>query len=181
MKKIIALALFLATSIETQTFGYYCDKPYKPEYFKHWIDADGDCLDTRHEALSSTSLIMPKIANCRVVEGKWFDEYSGNYYTNPSDLDYDHIVPLKEAWISGACDWSPKQRQDFANDVEELILVDGDLNKSKGCKTPAEWMPPRTEYQCEYIKRWSKIKKKYNLETNSKEKNALTRISSERC
>ena len=33
---------------------------------------------------------------CRVVAGRWRDEYTGDVYTDPADLEIDHRVPLRE-------------------------------------------------------------------------------------
>ena len=149
---------------------------YSRSSFKHWINEDGDCLNTRQEVLQKESLTPPKIENCRVVEGKWYDIYSGEYYTNPSELDIDHIVPLKEAWESGADKWTAEKRKQFANDYDNLIAVDRSLNRQKGAKDPAQWLPPRKEYICEYIIRWIHIKVKYTLEMDAKEQRKVEEI-----
>lgn len=149
---------------------------YSRSSFKHWIDEDGDCLNTRQEVLQKESLEPVKIEGCRVIQGKWYGEYGGEYYTNPSELDIDHIVPLKEAYESGADKWTPKKRKQFSNDYENLIAVDRSLNRQKGAKDPAEWLPPRTEYLCEYIERWVYIKSKYKLEIDTIEQKKVEEI-----
>ena len=164
MKNIIKIALFLAL------FSQIAFANYSRSSFKHWIDEDGDCLNTRQEVLQRESLETVEIKNCRVVRGKWYDAYSGQFYTQTSKLDIDHIIPLKEAWESGADKWTAKKRKEFANDYDNLIAVSRSLNRQKGAKDPAEWLPPHTEYICEYIARWIYIKEKYNLKMDLKEK-----------
>lgn len=46
----------------------------------------------------------------------------------------DHLVPLKEAWLSGARNWTPAQREALANDLTrpQLVAVTDNLNDSKG-------------------------------------------------
>ena len=75
-----------------------------------WIDEDKDGLNTRNEVLLEESLIKPIIKNGVIVSGKWYDKYTGKYFTNPKDLDIDHLVPLKNAYISGASNWSKKRK-----------------------------------------------------------------------
>lgn len=167
MKNIIKVSLLFALFSQT----VFAD--YSRSGFKHWVDQDGDCLDTRHEVLQKESLIPPKIVNCKVIQGKWYGVYSNQYYTNPKELDIDHIVPLKEAWDSGASKWTDTKREDFANDYENLIAVKNSLNRQKGAKDPAQWLPPHLEYHCEYISRWVYIKKKYSLEMDIKEQEKI--------
>lgn len=53
---------------------------------------------------------------CTSTSGTWYSDYDGATWTAASDVDIDHIVPLKEAWISGAKDWTADQREAFANE-----------------------------------------------------------------
>ena len=38
---------------------------------------------------------------CNVEEGLWSDPFTGQDFTNPGDLDVDHMVPLQNAHRSG--------------------------------------------------------------------------------
>ena len=70
-----------------------CGK-YERTAWKHWIDSDKDCQNTRHEVLFEESLepVSFKTAkNCRVVSGAWLGAYSGNVFTDASQLDIDHL------------------------------------------------------------------------------------------
>lgn len=170
MQNIIKIALFLALFSQIAFAGY------SRSFFKHSIDDDGDCLDTRQEVLQKDSLKPVKIQDCRVIQGKWYDGYGGQFYTQTFKLDIDHIVPLHEAWKSGADKWTAKQREVFANDYENLIAVNKSLNRQKSDKDPAEWLPPHKEYICEYIAKWLHIKGKYNLAIDSKEQEKIKKI-----
>ncbi|WP_371094995.1 hypothetical protein [Streptomyces sanglieri] len=44
---------------------------------------------------------------CRAASGTWYSEYDGLTIDSASRIDIDHVVPLKEAWRSGASQWSP--------------------------------------------------------------------------
>ncbi len=153
-------------------------KPYSRTDYKHWIDADNDCQNTRQEVLIEESLEEAKLdeLGCRVIKGKWYDPYTDKYFTNPNDLDIDHFVPLKEVDISGGYRWPKEKKMSYANDLvdpEVLIAVDKAANRAKGSKDPSEWMPPNSQYQCEYIKTWQKIKRKWKLEMDEKERKFL--------
>jgi hypothetical protein len=84
------------------------------------------------------------------------------------------MVPLAEAWRSGAWKWTAAQRQAFANDLENseaLIAVSAATNRSKGDKDPSLWMPAKD--QCTYIQNWISIKTKYLLTVDSLEAEAI--------
>jgi len=148
---------------------------YKRSAFKHWIDADRNGCNTRAEVLITEAIEKPKVGpKCKLTGGKWLSAYDGKTITNASQLDVDHMVPLAEAWRSGAWKWTAAQRQAFANDLENseaLIAVSATTNRSKGDKDPSLWMPAKD--QCAYIQNWISIKTKYSLTVDSLEAEAI--------
>ena len=93
---------------------------YDRDEFHHWIDADGDGCDTRDEVLLEEAVEIPKQGeDCDLSGGIWQSLYDGEAVTDSSDLDIDHMVPLAEAWDSGAHGWDAEQREKFANDLGE--------------------------------------------------------------
>lgn len=160
---IIILALYYYyENIYKTDFG----KGYNREDWGNWIDEDKDGLNTRDEVLAEESLIKPVISNNKVIYGKWFDKYTGKYFTNPRDLDIDHLVPLKNAHISGASNWSKRKKNRYYNYLKydnHLIAVSKSANRNKSDKSPVEWLPPNEEYQCEYVREWYKIKSDWGL------------------
>jgi hypothetical protein len=148
---------------------------YKRSAFKHWIDADRNGCNTRAEVLIAEAIVKPKIGpKCKLTGGKWISAYDGKTITNASKLDVDHLVPLAEAWRSGAWNWSAKKRQDFANDLVEsrsLIAVTLSTNRSKGDKDPALWMPSQT--QCSYVSSWIAVKWRFDLTVDRAEASTL--------
>ena len=148
---------------------------YNRALFKHWIDADKNGCDTRAEVLIEEAVTKPKVsAKCKLTGGKWLSAYDGKTVTNASLLDVDHMVPLAEAWRSGAWKWSSSQRQAYANDLEDsraLIAVTLSTNRSKGDKDPALWMPAKE--QCTYAENWIAVKVKYSLTVDAKEATKL--------
>ena len=91
---------------------------YSRSAFKHWIDADKNGCDTRAEVLIAEATVKPKVGKkCVLTGGKWLSPYDNKVTAKFSDLDIDHLVPLLEAWRSGAWAWTPAQREEFANDL----------------------------------------------------------------
>jgi hypothetical protein len=159
---------------------------YSRSLFKHWIDADGDGCDTREEVLIAESISKPQVDpyGCKVREGDWFSQYEGATYTQPSELDIDHMVPLKEAWDSGAWNWTASQRQAFANDLTDsrpLIAVLNSQNRSKSDKDPSNWIPPRTSYLCTYLANWVAIKSRWKLSMDQSEWGRIKNLASKSC
>ncbi|MER7553235.1 MULTISPECIES: HNH endonuclease family protein [Streptomyces] len=158
----------LTVGAEGSSSGYSRDK------FPHWITQSGAC-NTREVVLKRDGTNVQQDSSCAAVSGSWFSPYDGATWSAASDVDIDHMVPLAEAWRSGASSWTTAQRQSFANDLTrpQLIAVTDNVNQSKGDKDPAEWMPPTSSYKCTYVRAWVHVKKHYNLTVDSAEKSAL--------
>ncbi|GHF17618.1 hypothetical protein GCM10014715_85820 [Streptomyces spiralis] len=91
---------------------------YERSKFKHWIDADRDGCNTRAEVLKAEAVLAPvQGANCTLTGGQWYSPYDDRYIDGARGLDIDHLVPLAEAWDSGAYAWSAKEREAYANDL----------------------------------------------------------------
>lgn len=155
----------LPVAAETRA-GYDRDK------FVHWVDADGDCQDTRDEVLEAESLVAT--GGCDVTEGEWRSYYDGVTTEDPSDFDIDHVVALAEAWDSGAKDWTKGTRRRFANDLGDrrsLVAVSASANRSKGDGDPAEWMPELAA--CKYLRHWVAVKLRWRLTVDRPERRFL--------
>jgi hypothetical protein len=147
---------------------------YDRDKFRHWIDADGNCRDTRDEVLAAESLVS--VDGCDIQRGKWRSYYDGAVTRDSSGFDVDHIVALAEAWDSGAKGWNPGTRKRFANDLGDrrtLVAVSASSNRSKSDRDPAEWLPARG--QCRYVREWTAVKIRWSLQVDRAEKRALVR------
>ncbi|MFE9859869.1 HNH endonuclease family protein [Streptomyces sp. NPDC005780] len=158
----------LTVKAEGSSTGYSRDK------FPHWITQSGAC-NTREVVLKRDGTNVSQDSSCAAVSGSWYSEYDGATWTAASDLDIDHMVPLAEAWRSGASGWTTAQRQSYANDLTrpQLIAVTDNVNQSKGDQDPATWLPSRTAYKCTYVRAWVHVKHYYDLSVDSAEKSAL--------
>ena len=153
---------------------------YDRDLFDHWSDVDGDSCNTRYEVLAAESLEPVQTSDgCRPTSGLWISAFDGTSTTNPRSFDIDHLVPLAEAWDSGAHSWSSSRREAFANDETSpltLIAVSASSNRSKGDRDPAEWLPPSVEYRCEYVASWVSVKARWELSIDPAEKTAIESV-----
>jgi hypothetical protein len=147
---------------------------YSRDLFPHWITISGAC-NTRETVLRRDGTGVVTNSSCAATSGRWYSPYDGATWTAASDVDIDHVVPLAEAWRSGASAWTTSRRQSFANDLTrpQLIAVTDNVNQSKGDQDPASWQPPLSSYRCTYAKMWIATKSYWGLTAQSAEKTAL--------
>jgi hypothetical protein len=156
---------------------------YTRSAFKHWNvgDAPSDGCNTRNEVLLDEAVEPPTVGpGCRLSGGRWWSYYDATWVTSPAALDIDHMVPLAEAWDSGASAWTPARREAYANDQQaptSLIAVTGRSNRSKADKDPAQWLPPAAEAHCRYIAEWVGTKLRWNLTADDTELTALSKAA----
>lgn len=157
---------------------------YDRDLFPHWIDADGDRCDTRREVLISEADDPVTVGSgCSLSGGRWFSYYDGVSWTDTSRIDIDHMVPLAEAWDSGARGWTTSVRRAYANDLGDyrsLVGVTDSVNQAKGDQDPRTWMP--AQQKCRYLREWVAVKHRWRLTVDSAEKSSLaSRVSSLGC
>ena len=144
-----------------------------PDYdrsdWRHWVDEDGDCQDARQEVLIAEGLVPVTYEDdreCRVETGQWWAPHLGHHLGNPSHIDVDHHVPLKNAHLSGGWRWDAAMKEEYANFLGEenhLIAISSRHNRSKGARGPEEWAPPDNALWCQYAVDWAVIKEKWEL------------------
>ena len=138
---------------------------YERKAYGSWADTDGDCKSTRHEVLEqlNTGQLRYSANGCRVVSGRWFGVFSGQYFYDAQDMDIDHVFPVALADRLGARNWPSVKKREFFNDPANLLPVDKSLNRSKGAKDPTQWLPPNSSYRCEYATRFLRVGLRYGL------------------
>ena len=173
-----SLALKLVVSKENST-------GYVRSAFKLWTDDDHDGCDTRKEVLIAESKVpVTRKSNCKITLGRWYSWYDGKTWTNPSDVSIDHVVPLKEAWESGAKSWTSANRERYANDFDfswSLDAVTNQVNSSKGDKDPTLWLPSLASARCTYAIHWVAVKYRWQLSVDTAERKKLLSILSGIC
>lgn len=149
-------------------------KGYSRDRFSHWRNTGKNC-DVRDSVLQRDGRNI-KLSGCNVVAGHWESVYDTRTFIDPSGVDIDHMVPLANAWRSGADEWDEARRRDFANDLTrpQLIAVSASSNRSKGDQDPSQWKPANRSYWCQYAESWVTVKHYWRLSVTSAEKAALT-------
>ena len=146
--------------------------PYDRSEFPHWDDEDGDGMNTRLEILSLE----------KVGDVGWYSRWDGEWYAGEGGLsaprfDIDHIVSLKEAWRSGADEWSASDKDTFADDMLNLTAVTASSNRSKGAKDASEWLPSEASGKCYLSIRVIQVKTKWSLSIDQDEYTALKELT----
>lgn len=152
---------------------------YDRDEWGGWQDYDRDCLNTRHELLQAQSLVevtYTSDSGCYVATGAWQGPFTGQVYTQASQVEVDHVIALRYAHEHGGAGWSALLKKVFANDPENLLIVDGGENSSKGWQGPSGYMPPNEGYHCEYARRWLHLVRKYELDIPSADRLAITGV-----
>ena len=165
--------LTLKTAVERLKLSKENRYGYDRARFRHWNDVDKDCQDTRAEVLKAESRAATN-SGCTIRYGSWYSTYDGLTLKHASDVDIDHLVPLAEAWDSGARTWSDGKRQAFANDLVDprvLVAVSASSNRSKSDQDPAEWLPAKNV--CGYVKQWVAVKTRWSLTVDPAERKVL--------
>ncbi|MFJ2854278.1 HNH endonuclease family protein [Streptomyces rubiginosohelvolus] len=154
---------------------------YERDSFKHWVDEDDDGCPTRQEVLLAEAVTAPKQGDrCTLSGGNWTSYYDEAEVTDAKKLDIDHMVPLAEAWDSGAHNWTPERREAYANDLDaerSLVAVTAKTNRSKADKDPTQWMPPAQSATCTYLVDWTATKLRWNLSADENEQAALLELA----
>ena len=150
---------------------------YDRELFSDWVTTDG-CTTRELVLIEEETTGAASASDCGgPIPGEWYSVYDDVTVTDPSDLDIDHVVPLAEAWDSGAHAWTPEQRADYAThltDPDHLIAVTAGSNRAKADADPAEWMPDNEDAWCDYLVTWIEIKLTWDLTVDQAEYNAIT-------
>ena len=141
----------------------------------HWDSGvEGTCT-TRQVVLKHQGEDVQTGDDCQPISGTWTSTYDNETFTDPGEVDIDHLVALGEAWRSGAHAWTTQERQQFANDLDspQLWAVSASSNRSKGDADPADWMPPNQDVHCEYVTAWIEVKHTWDLTVDPDEEQAL--------
>lgn len=159
------------------------------KHFGTWIRPlrDNECLDTRGLVLERDAIHHAIQTNrqCRVSAGTWLDPYTGQSLRSPQLVQIDHMVPLKNAYMTGASEWSYGRRCLYANYMGNkfhLLSVSGSENQSKSDRAPDSYVPPNKKFVCKYLKYWLEVKLIWNLKITPKERRGILKtIRAENC
>ena len=98
---------------------------------------------------------------------------------NNTSLTHDHHVALKDAHVSGGCNWSASQKDTFSSDLDNLNPTTGSFNSSKGSRTPdrltgiAKRIIDTDAEKCDYATQHKDIKDEYGLSMTTNERTTV--------
>ena len=151
-------------------------------YGQSWADTDHNGCDTRNDILArdlARPIFKPGTRDCVVLSGTLAEPYTGATIEfqkgekTSSLVQIDHVVALADAWRSGAWRWDAERRQEFANDPQNLLAVDGAANEDKSASSADQWLPPNRAFRCDYVKRQIAVKSAYGLSVTRTEQDAM--------
>jgi hypothetical protein len=148
---------------------------YSRDAFDVWAGQPDGCT-TRQDVLARDGDgVVEGSDGCQPTSGSWYSAYDGTTVTVVAQATIDHVVPLADAWRTGADQWTAAQRKAFGNDLTDaqLIIASSSSNSSKGDKDPSEWKPPNTAYWCTYGEEYVSVKYAFHLFVTGDEKSAL--------
>lgn len=177
-----ALAAALPLAVDESEIPSYSRDTFGPA----WADIDGNGCRQRDDVLARDLVDVELASNrCTVLRGVLeVDPYTGKRITfqhdrvaepgNPGSqgVQGEHIISLKAAHLGGAWAWSDEQRLQFANDLDNVIAVDGIANQSKQDSGPADWLP-LTTYRCTYVTKYTQIATEWGLGVSAADRDAL--------
>ncbi|MFT3900437.1 MAG: HNH endonuclease family protein [Gordonia sp. (in: high G+C Gram-positive bacteria)] len=136
---------------------------------------------TREDVLQRDLTDVVLQGRCKVMSGWLDDPYTGErlHFERGVDvkaIQIDHVVALADAWRTGAQEWTPQRRLEFANDPRNLQTTAGWANRRKGSSNAASWLPPNKSFRCTYVGRQIEVKQRYGLWVVAAERDAMRRV-----
>lgn len=179
----------IASAETIPTAGFNADVAYDRYTWKHW-DNITPCWTVREEVLyrdavkdeALTILDANKVRTydksqaCYITGGTWIDPYTNETFTNPQDLDIDHVVALGYAAKGGGNDWDSAKKESYANNLDyshHLLAVSASANRSKSDKGPGDWKPDNKDYHCQYAIAWTAVVTNWNISMKGSDKAAI--------
>lgn len=153
----------------------------RDQFGQRWKDIDRNGCDQRNDVLARDLQNVDAPGGCKVLSGVLQDPFTGqtiNFVRGQGTsemVQIDHVVAMADAWQKGAQDWTPERREEFGNDMENLLAVDGPQNQKKGAGDAATWLPPNKNFRCQYVSIQIHVKAKYGLWVTPAEHDAMSR------
>ena len=184
-----AVISLLNFDYHAEQYGAVNERYQRAKHFGTWIRDENapTCYNTRGLVLVRDSMVPVQntSSGCSVSAGAWKDPYAGGTYYRADEVEIDHFVPLKNAYVSGAYRWNYSKRCLYANFMGNkfhLLPVLKRENRSKLDRGPDEYMPPNRAYRCQYLQQWLKVKLIWGLELTPPEKERIEElVKSENC
>lgn len=154
------------------------------DFGRAWLDVDHNGCDTRDDILARDLQNPVRSGPCKILTGVLNEPYTGRIIDflrgvkTSALVQIDHLVPLANAWQTGAQQLTQQQREQLANDPLNLLAVDGSSNEQKSDGDAAAWLPAQKSFRCTYVARQISVKANYHLWVTSAERAAMVRVLS---
>lgn len=152
---------------------------YSSADYAHWMTQHGTC-DTRDVVLGKYGFSNDaKTCTAQQKDGfSYTDPYTNKKVSDPDELTIDYIIPLKYANAHNGAAWDKGRKQQFANDMKNLVATSTKNSTTRASRSPSTWMPDKT-YTCAYATSWIDVASSYGISITSSDKSSLkTAISS---
>lgn len=147
-----------------------------------WKDVERNWCGQRDDILTR-DLAEPAVrlgSACVIVSGTLTDPWTGDVvqFAKPeaSEVQVDHVLPLREMWDAGAWSWSAEDRELAANDLGNLVATSADANRDKSDHTADTWEPTRADAGCLYSRMVVTIRDRYTLALTEPQARALDEL-----
>jgi hypothetical protein len=159
------------------------DTPYDVAYFGGTKKVGGGAC-TSHDAIFTRDLsrvTYSKTSTCQVSAGALFDPYTATWAwfsrtKTQSQVDLDFVVPLENAWVTGASAWGNTIRNGFANDPIELRATAAAVPAQKAGRDASGWLPRSVGFRCAYVINQIEVKVKYQMSVLPAEQAAMRQV-----
>ena len=110
----------------------------------------------------------------------------GFYTGKTCKTNIDHVVSLKDAFLSGTYAWSTEMKKKFANDKTNHVAACIKINSSKGSATPKHFLRRSNDGKgldykiisfCKYLEVYYKTKITYKLSFKNNDPNLFTKCN----
>ena len=186
---VAGLGIWLATDLTSGHGTCRTHHEYRVYDGTHDGDGDGVGCETlsappgdRPSSSSSTSSTS-SASGGRYDRDNWSFNSSSARATLMCDSTehVDHIVALKEAYDSGAANWTNARKRQFANDLTNLWCLNASVNISKSDHDLAEWSGGSCNQRRHIATVTVRVKSTYGLSTDPAEANAISSALAASC
>ena len=108
--------------------------------------------------------------------GDLFSPYTCVQFGSSGETEIEHMIAVSQAHDSGLCMANLQTRRRFASDLRNLTLAAPAVNREKGARDAAEWLPESN--RCWFAGRIVEVRRAYGLTIDRREAAALEGVLS---
>ncbi|MDE0055132.1 MAG: hypothetical protein OXP28_07195 [Gammaproteobacteria bacterium] len=108
--------------------------------------------------------------------GDLFSPYTCAQFGSSRETEIEHMIAVSQAHDSGLCMADRQTKRRFASDLRNLTLAAPAVNREKGARDAAEWLPETN--RCWFAGRIVEVRRAYELTIDRREAAALESVLS---